>query len=103
MRNVLDISCREIKTHILCSVAFSENRTLYERLSKNIVQTEKPQMTSLYGAYALRAGLARLYARKRIHTPTRSGTHIEARTHARACTPRPICSTHCFYTSTMFS
>jgi hypothetical protein len=37
-------------------------------------------MTSQYGAYALRAGLARQYARMRMHTPTRSGTHMHART-----------------------
>ena len=49
-------------------------------MSKNIVETEGPQMTSQYGAYALLAELARLYARMRVHTPTRLGT----RTHARA-------------------
>jgi hypothetical protein len=37
-------------------------------------------MTSQYGAYALRAGLARLHARMRMHTPTRLGTHMHART-----------------------
>ena len=51
-------------------------------MSKNIMEAEWPQMASKYGAYALRAGLARLYARMRIYTPTRSGT----RTHARAST-----------------
>jgi hypothetical protein len=34
---------------------------------KNIVETEQ-EMTSQYGAYALRAGLARLYARTHAHT-----------------------------------
>jgi hypothetical protein len=34
-------------------------------------------MTS-HDAYALRAGLARLYARMRMHTPSRSGTHTHA-------------------------
>jgi hypothetical protein len=46
-------------------------------------------MTSQYGAYALHAGLARLYARMRIHTPTRPGTHThgrtDGRTRARVC------------------
>jgi hypothetical protein len=37
-------------------------------------------MTSQYGEYAYRAGLSRLYARMRIHTPTRSGTHTHAHT-----------------------
>jgi hypothetical protein len=35
-------------------------------------------MTSQYGAYALRAGLGRVYARMRMHTPTRPGTHMHA-------------------------
>ena len=49
-------------------------------MSKNVVETEGPQMTSQYGAYALRAGLARLYARMRMHMPTRPGTHMHAHT-----------------------
>jgi hypothetical protein len=40
-------------------------------------------MTSQHGAYALRAVLARLYARMRLHMSTRLGTHMHARTHAR--------------------
>ena len=61
-------------------------------------------MTSQYGAYALRAGLARLHARMsmRMHTPTRSGTNTHARKHAHACTHRPIISSYCFSTATMF-
>ena len=43
-------------------------------------------MTSQYGAYALHAGLARLYARLRTHTPTRSGTHMHGRTRKHAHT-----------------
>jgi hypothetical protein len=35
---------------------------------------------SQYGTYALRAGLARLYARMRMHMPTPPGTHMHART-----------------------
>jgi hypothetical protein len=60
-------------------------------------------MTSQYGAYALRAGLARLYAHMRMHTPTRSGTHMRARMQAQACTHRPICNTYCSSTATMVS
>jgi hypothetical protein len=40
---------------------FSENRIVYELMSKNVVETEGPQMTSQYGAYALHAGKARLH------------------------------------------
>ena len=63
---------------------FSENRTVYEIMSKNVVETEGPQMTSQYGAYALRAGLARLYARMGMHMPTRPDTHMHARTRKHA-------------------
>ena len=34
-------------------------------------------MTSEYGAYALRAGLARLYAGVRMNTPTRKHAHTD--------------------------
>ena len=47
-------------------------------------------MTSQYGA--LRAGLARLYTCMRMHTPTRSGTHVHERTRKHAHTHR-ICNT----------
>jgi hypothetical protein len=34
----------KIKTHILCSVMFSENRAVYEKMWKNIVERGRPQM-----------------------------------------------------------
>jgi hypothetical protein len=71
-------------------------------MPKNVEETEGPQMTSQYGAYALHAGLARLHARRRIHTPTRPGTP-HARTHAQACTHGPIYNTYCFSTVIMVS
>ena len=71
----------KMKTRILRSITFfSENCTDYEIMSKNVVETEEPQMTSQYGAYVLRAGLARLYTRMRMHTSTRPGTQMHART-----------------------
>ena len=39
-------------------------------MSKNMVEQKGPQMTSQYGAFSLHAGLARLYARARMHTDT---------------------------------
>ena len=50
-----------------------------------MVETEGPQMTSQYGAFALHAGLARLQARICKNTPTRPGIQMNAhtRTHAR--------------------
>jgi hypothetical protein len=70
-------------------------------MSKNILETEGPQMTSQYGLYALRAGLARLYTH--MHMSTRPGTHMHTRTHAQACTHRPIRNTYCFSTATTVS
>jgi hypothetical protein len=55
MRNILDESCRE-KTHFMFNNVFSENRAVYEIMSKNVVETEGQQMTSQYGAYMLHAG-----------------------------------------------
>ena len=46
-----------------------------------MVEPEGPQMASQYGAYALHAGQARLHVRKRMHTPTRSGTCTHVLTH----------------------
>jgi hypothetical protein len=77
---------RKSKHTFYVQLLFSENRTIYEIMSKNIVETEGPQMTSQYSAYALHAELARLYARMRMHTSTRSGTHMHARTRKHAHT-----------------
>jgi hypothetical protein len=46
-------------------------------------ETEGPQVTSQYGAYALHAGLVRLYTRIHMHTPTRPDTHMHASTHTQ--------------------
>jgi hypothetical protein len=80
MGNVLDKSCTEMKTHILCSVTFPKNHTIYEIMSKNVVETKGPQMTSQCGAYALHAGLGRLNARLHMQMPMRPGTHMHAHT-----------------------
>jgi len=46
MRNISDKSCRENhKTHFVFSNFFSENRTVYEKMWKNIVERGRPQMT----------------------------------------------------------
>jgi hypothetical protein len=92
MRNVLDISCRENKNTYFTfnNFFFSKNRIFYEIMSKNIVETERPQMTSQYGAYALRAGLAKLYELMRMHTPTRRSTHMHARTRKHAHTDQYV-------------
>jgi hypothetical protein len=60
-----------MKTHSLYSMTFSENLTVYEIMSKNVVETEGPQMTSQHGAFALRAGLQGYihYAHAHAHAP----------------------------------
>ena len=35
----------KIKTHILCSITFFENRAIYETISKNAVEPDRLQMT----------------------------------------------------------
>jgi hypothetical protein len=45
MRNCLDKVVVKIKTHILCSVTFTENRVVYEKMSKNLLEPEAPQIT----------------------------------------------------------
>jgi hypothetical protein len=103
MRNVSDKSCTKNEYTFYVQSLLSENRTVYEIIPKNIVETERPQMTSQYGAYTLRAGLARLYAHMSMHSPTISGTHMHARTNAQACTHGPICNNYRFSTATMVS
>jgi len=36
----------KVKTHILCSVTFLENRAVYEKMWKNIVERGRPQITT---------------------------------------------------------
>jgi hypothetical protein len=79
-----------MKTHILYLIPLSENRTVYEIMSKNAVDTEDPQMTSQSGAYALRAGLAILYAHMRIHTSMRPRTQMHARTRKHEHTDQSV-------------
>jgi hypothetical protein len=45
---------KKIKTKILHSVTFSENRAFYEKVWKNRVEPARPQ--GQYGTYALHAG-----------------------------------------------
>ena len=80
MRNILDESCRENQNmHFIFYNFFSENRNVYELMSKNMVETQEPLITSQYGAYALHAGLARPHAHA--HAPGYL-QHARTRTHA---------------------
>jgi hypothetical protein len=44
MRSVSDKVVEKIKTHILYSIAFSENRAVYEIMWQNMVEPDRPQM-----------------------------------------------------------
>ena len=57
MRNDLDKSRRENQnTHFRLHNFLSENRAVYEIMSKNALEPEGTQMTSQYGAYVSQAG-----------------------------------------------
>jgi hypothetical protein len=59
MRNVLGKSSRENQnTHFMfyAFFFFFENGAVYEIMSKHMVQSEGPQMTSQYGAYEFHGG-----------------------------------------------
>ena len=75
-------------------------------MSKNMMEPERQQMASQYGAYALDAGWVRLHAREPMHTPMHPVTHQrpQARIHARKRTHphRQIYNTYCFSTEKMF-
>ena len=55
MRNVSDRFVQKIKTHVLCSRTFYENRTVYEIMLNNTAQRDMPQVTFSYETYALHA------------------------------------------------
>jgi hypothetical protein len=76
-----NVSEKNKNTHFMFNNFFRKLHRLWD-IPNNVVETEGPHTTSQYGAYALRAGLAKLHALTRMHTPTRPGTHIHARTRA---------------------
>jgi len=59
--NVSDKFVKKIKTH---DFMFNENRAIYKKIWKNIVEPETPQMTIARGPCALHAG----YLRQQTHT-----------------------------------
>ena len=92
----------KIRSHILCSVAFPENRAVYEMTSKTVVETEKLQIIwRRVACWVSKATRAQAHVRARATT----FIHIRMHTHAppRAHTHREICSNCCFFTATMVS
>ena len=62
-----------MKSHILGSAIFFENRAVYEIMRKNTVELDRPQITIQHGACALHA----VYLRLDTHTHTHTHTHSE--------------------------
>ena len=57
MRYILDKICRENRSkHLRFNNCFFENRAVLEITSKNMMESQGPQMTLQYGAYDLHAG-----------------------------------------------
>ena len=46
---ILRMFVETFKTHILCSIQFSENRAVYEKMWENVVVPDRPQNTIQYG------------------------------------------------------
>ena len=100
----------EIKTHIFVFSDFSENRAIYEKMSENMVEPERPQMT-IWGRIAcLISKATRAQAHARACAPTRTLAHpltrgqarARTRTHIHIYTPE-MCNTQCFSTAKMVS
>jgi hypothetical protein len=97
MRNVSNKSCREnYNTHFVFRKFFPENRAIYEIISKNLVEPERPQMAiqqrvacwiskaTRAQAHASARSSARAHTHTHTHTPTRK--HKNALAVARAHT-----------------
>jgi hypothetical protein len=56
MINISEEHCKENQNTFYVQYLFSENRTVYEIMCKNMVETERPKMTIYYGSCAVYAG-----------------------------------------------
>ena len=91
MRKVLNNSCRENQnTHFIFSDFFSEIRAVYEIMSKNMVEPDRPQtIRSFRMAYWIsKQAHASARAPKPTHLHTHRHTHT--RTHANIRMPSPM-------------
>jgi hypothetical protein len=110
----------KMKTHILCSITFfSENRAVYEIMSKNMVEPERPQMTIWRRVAYWISKATRTQTRVSVCalTPTHERTNIHwhphalsfsfslSRAHARthSHTRTEICNSYYFSTETVVS
>ena len=59
-RKISEKICRKIKTRILLSITFPENRVIYEIAWKDTVESDRPQIKIRCGSLPLHAGYIRL-------------------------------------------
>jgi hypothetical protein len=72
---------------------YSENRVVYEKMSKNVIKSETPHST-----WRMRVACSISKA-----TRAQAHAHAPAPTHARTHAHTEICGTYCFYTATVVS
>ena len=88
MRNILDKCCRETqKAYFIFNIIFSENRAVYEIMSKNMVEAESLQMRRISRA-------TRAHAHAHAHTTAHSHTHTQAVTCTHTRTRTELCNTY---------
>ena len=75
----------KIKTHILCSITFSENRAVYETMLKNMVEPKRPLKTIRWriACWISKTICAQAHVCAHAPTPIQPSTHTH--TNARAC------------------
>ena len=85
----------KIKTHTLCSVTFfPENPAVYKKISKSMVEPERPQMTiwCRVTCWIIKATLAQAHACARAPTHTHTRISAGARTYSRTHTHIEMCN-----------
>jgi hypothetical protein len=76
----------KVKTHILCSVhCFTENRAVYEKMSKIMVEPERPQMAiwRRFACWISKTTRAQAYASVCAPTPTHARTREHTHKYVR--------------------
>jgi hypothetical protein len=75
-----------------------ENRADYEIMSKNLVETERPQLTIQYGVYDIQCWISNA---KRAHAQAHAYAPGHPHVYTRAYTHRHVSNTYCLSTARM--
>jgi hypothetical protein len=83
IRNISDKVVEKIRIHVLCSITFSRNSAVYEIISRNMVESERPLMTiwRRLTCWIRKATRAQSHAIAFSSILTHTHTHTLARTH----------------------